>query len=425
VRAPPITRDVTRLQDLLATGAVRAHFQPIVDLATGAVVGHEALARGPEGSDLQSPDRLFAAARTEGLLGELDAACRRSALRDAASAGIARPSALFVNVEPACFDGPARDEASEATLIVEITERGLATRPAELLLAVERVRARGWGIAVDDVGADWRSLALMPLLRPDVVKLDRHVLARDAGEAADDVVRGACAYVRRHGALLLAEGIEDAPAADRARAFGARLGQGWLFGRPAPAPSPVPPPVAGQATVGIVQARRPLRPETPFEVLRRHGGPQGVATKTELLAASIELEHAALEARDPAVVFGCFQRADRFGARVAERYARLAEGAAFVGAFGVGLAPDPAPGVRGAALADGETLTGEWTVTVVGPDTARALIARDLGDRGPDADRRFEYALVDAEDLVLDAARALMLRVAADVPAARRATVRV
>jgi EAL domain-containing protein (putative c-di-GMP-specific phosphodiesterase class I) len=367
---------------------------------------------------------LFGAARDEGLLGELDVACRRAALRDAAAAGLRGPGALFVNVEPACFDGPARDEAAEATVIVEITERGLATRPAELLVAVERVRARGWGIAVDDVGADWRSLALLPFLRPDVVKLDRHVLDPGAGEAADGVVRGARAHVQRHGGLLLAEGIEDAGGAGRGRAFGARLGQGWLYGRPAPAPRPVDAPVAGQATVGIVQPRRPLVAETPFEVLRRHGGPRGVATKAQLFAASIELERTALEAPDPAVVFGCFQRADRFGAGVAERYARLAEGAAFVGAFGVGLAPAPAPGVRGAALADGEALAGEWTVTVVGPHGARALIARDLGDRGPDAERRFEYALVDDEMVVLDAARALMLRVAADVPTARGAAAR-
>jgi hypothetical protein len=257
-------------------------------------------------------------------------------------------------------------------------------------------------------------------LRPDVVKLDRGVLAEDAGETAAAVVRGARAYLRRHGGLLLAEGIEDEAGADRARSFGAQLGQGWHFGRPGPDPVSVSP-APGVAAVGVVQPRKPLRPDTPFAVLARSGRPVAVATKAELLSISHELEHAALTTRDPAVVFGCFQHADRFGARTAERYARLAEGAAFVGAFGVGLDADPAPGVRGAALQDGETLTGEWTVTVVGPYGARALIARDLGDsRARDGERRFAYAVVEDRELVLEAARALMLRVSAE-PARRRA----
>ncbi len=57
-----------------------------------------------------------------------------------------------------------------------MTERALANKPAELLRVVEDIRAQGWGIALDDVGADWRSLALMPFIRPDVIKLDMHLV---------------------------------------------------------------------------------------------------------------------------------------------------------------------------------------------------------------------------------------------------------
>ncbi|MEA2126379.1 MAG: hypothetical protein QOI80_3161, partial [Solirubrobacteraceae bacterium] len=91
-------------------------------------------------------------------------------------------------------------------------------------------------------------------------------------------------------------------------------------------------------------------------------------------------------------------------------------GAAFVGAFGVGLAPEPAPGVRGADLDEGEALRDEWCVIVVGPQSAIALIARDLGDTGPDMERRFEFALTDDREVVMPAARALLLRVAAQPP---------
>ena len=57
-------------------------------------------------------------------------------------------------------------------VVVEITERALASRPAELLRTAERIRELGWAIALDDVGAETASLAFMALLRPEVVKLD-------------------------------------------------------------------------------------------------------------------------------------------------------------------------------------------------------------------------------------------------------------
>ena len=73
-----------------------------------------------------------------------------------------------------------------------------------------------------------------------------------------------------------------------------------------------------------------------------------------------------------------------------------------------GVGQEPLPGVRGADLAPNDPLCGEWNVIVVGPHFAGALVARDLGDDGPDATRRFDYALTYDRDLALAAARALM-----------------
>jgi DICT domain-containing protein len=64
--------------------------------------------------------------------------------------------------------------------------------------------------------------------------------------------------------------------------------------------------------------------------------------------------------------------------------------------------------VRGAGLGLGDALRGEWNVIVVGPHHAAALVARDLGDTGPDRDRRFEFALTHDRGLVLEAARSLL-----------------
>ena len=162
---------------------VIAVFQPVVELRGLSVVGYEALARPSDGS---SPEELFAAARAEGRLGEVDRACRTAALDAAAAAGLGAPFALFLNADADAleFDTPELPHGS-ATLILEITERALTERPETVLRTLTRLRTRGWGVSLDDVGADSRSLATMPLVYPDVIKLDLRLLGeRDPGDLA-------------------------------------------------------------------------------------------------------------------------------------------------------------------------------------------------------------------------------------------------
>ena len=73
--------------------------------------------------------------------------------------------------------------------------------------------------------------------------------------------------------------------------------------------------------------------------------------------------------------------------------------------------------MRGAELCPDDPLRHEWDVVTVGPHHAAALLARDLGDCGPDGDRRFSYVLTHDRALVVQAARALLHRVVAAVPA--------
>lgn len=167
------------IAQVLLDREVRSVFQPIVDLGSGQVVGLEALARGPVGP-LESPTALFGAARQAGMLAELDSACRQAAFRGTGDRGLVAPFMLFVNVEPEVLDGaPLADLMALADaapghlrVMLEITERALAARPAELLRTVDRMRELGWRVALDDVGAEPASLAFMALLEPDVVKLD-------------------------------------------------------------------------------------------------------------------------------------------------------------------------------------------------------------------------------------------------------------
>jgi len=412
---------MTELQDVLAPGGgLRAAYQPIVELASGAVVGYEALARGPVGTDLERPDLLFAAATAAGRLTDLDWACRTVALTGAHEAGLAGPLALFVNVEPAALGTDAPEAFAEVAarigdrlpIVVEFTERALAADPARLLAAADQVRAQGWGVAVDDIGAERASLALMPFLAPDVLKLDLRLVQKRTTVEIAEVVTAVNAQAERTGALVLAEGIETPEHEQLARAMGARLAQGWLYGRPGPLPAG--PPAAGPQVVTLDASARWRRTETPFELVARSRAVQR-STKPLLVAMSKHLERQALALGGPAVVATSFQHARHFTAATSRRYAALGASAELVVALGEQMPAHPVPdvpGLIGVTLDSGDPVNDEWSIAVVGPHFAGALLARDLGDAGPESERRFDYVVTYDRELVLTAAGELLRRAA-------------
>ncbi|SNS51635.1 PAS domain S-box-containing protein/diguanylate cyclase (GGDEF) domain-containing protein [Geodermatophilus pulveris] len=295
-------------------------------------------------------------------------------------------------------------------VVLEITERALATRPAELLRTVERVRAVGWGVAVDDVGAEAMSLAFMPLLRPDVIKLDLRLVQERPGPVIAEIMNAVNAHAERTGAVVLAEGIEDEAHLATARALGATLGQGWFFGRPAADP------VEGAVTGALVLPSQ--LPQTldrdadvsPFSCLPIDV-PVRQAPKALLIELSKQLEREALRLGRTSVVAATFQEARHFTPATTLRYRDLVERTGFVCAIGEDLPVEPLPGLRGATLRADDPVRGEWDVTVLGPHFSAALLARDLGDDGPDAQRRFAYALTYDRDTVIRATVALLARV--------------
>jgi DICT domain-containing protein len=130
-----------------------------------------------------------------------------------------------------------------------------------------------------------------------------------------------------------------------------------------------------------------------------------------LLAMSHHLERHALGTDSTPVLLAAFEDAAHFTPGTATRYEALARRCAFVGALGAGMNTTTVSGVRGADLAADDRLAGEWVVAVVGPHFSGALIAKDLGDTGPDRERRFDVAITYDRDLVLDAARCLFDRI--------------
>jgi EAL domain-containing protein (putative c-di-GMP-specific phosphodiesterase class I) len=349
--------------EVLRNRLITPLFQPIVDLSTRVPVGVEALARGPAGAELEFPDRLFAAARADGLLPELDILCFERALECALTSS-APPPLLFVNAEPAVLDQPVSPRIIDMVAkglpfryILEYTERALPTSPGVLVHLAGLVQLFGHGIALDDVGVDPMSLAFLPVLEPEVIKLDMSLL-RDPQSAHTRAVRAVVgAEARRTGALVVAEGIETEDDLITARTLGAHWGQGWLFARPAPIDQ-----VAHRfepGAVGRLRAPRPgfHRPEgSPFEVAAGHG-PVVEGAEVAIAAGVARLRD--MVASDPNTVVVISSPA--------------------TGVPGVTASWDELIGRTRSAILLDEPVPGEFAVTVIGPGYGSALCADSTG----------------------------------------------
>jgi EAL domain-containing protein (putative c-di-GMP-specific phosphodiesterase class I) len=384
-------------------------FQPIVDLDSGATVAYEALSRGPVGTPFHNPTELFAHAHEVGQATELDLACWMSSVRTAAEQGFTAPNSLFLNVEPASLrradlvDVPP----SPAPAVIEVTERALMSDPAGLLFAVERARALGYRIALDDLGADPASLALLPLLKPDVIKLDMALLRERPDQDAARVMSAVGAHSERTGAVVLAEGIETEEQRISALALGATYGQGWLFGRPVAEVSDA----AGLAGIRFAteQMSSPTISRTPYEVVAPVRTPRP-GNRALLVQLSIFLESRARASGDSAVVLSTFQHHTNLTSATRRRYEALGKEAGLVTIYLAGEAGfDVGSRIRVAQIDSLDPLITEWDIVVLTADFSAVLAAREV-DGGSHEEGSYEFVLTHDRDLATVAALTLMNR---------------
>ena len=398
--------------EVIAAGRIRSVYQPVVDLETGAVLGYEALARGPEGTPFESPTELLRAARADGLIVELDWACRAAAIEGALAADLGSSLTLFVNVEPdtnpthppAALEALLAEARRRLRIIVEVTEGAVVDSPSALLATVDWSREQSWGVALDDLGADPGSMAVMPFLVPDVIKLDLSLVQRQGRSEVGRIVSAVLCQAEHTGAAILAEGVETEEHREAALAMGATLGQGWLFGRPGPLPADRPAP-----TEAIALVRQVAGPPdtTPFAVVRG-ARPLRRGNKQLLMSIAAHLEEQAMVWRETPVVLSCFEAAEPVDAEALRRYSELAASGAFVAVLGPDVGPEAerAEGVRVARFARTSPLADEWAVLLVGAHYNGALVARRLD--GVDC---YDFAVTHDRDLVVEAGRALLRHV--------------
>ncbi len=229
-------RDATRarIKGVLAGAGMEMHVQPIVDLRSGSLVGMEALARFGAPPP-QSPDAWFAEAASVGLGLELELAAVRQAFEKLP----ALPAGAFmtVNVSPQtlCSSALQRalDDVAAERVVLELTEHVSVEDYAELEQVRGTLRSRGVRIAIDDTGAGISSLQHVIRLHPDVIKLDRSMIANLDGDPVRRALTGALVELSAGlGAVIVAEGVETTAELAALRRLNVPYGQGYLLGRP-------------------------------------------------------------------------------------------------------------------------------------------------------------------------------------------------
>ena len=374
---------------------VRTLFQPIVEIETRTVVGFEALSRGPEDTALETPMAMLDAARSVGRLGELDWLCRVLAMEAASAADLPPGLSWFINVEPAgvseeCPDHllPAlRHARSDLRVVLEIVERDLNGHVTHLLHAADQARRDVWGVALDDVGSQKSSLALLPLLKPDVVKLDMSLVQGGPNRRAAAVTATVRAYAERTGAVVLAEGIETEEHERLARVYGATYAQGYLYGRPGVLPTHL---AAPRSVVPLQQHLDALDGATPFEVASRAARPER-ATKDLLLHLSHHLEDRCAQLSEPFVLLAAFEDVRFLSDRLRERYRSLSTHSALTVVQVPGAVPEQSPTFQLTSPLPGSRAAGQWVVLALSAGFAGAFVAQDCGDQGPDSRRRLDF----------------------------------
>jgi EAL domain-containing protein (putative c-di-GMP-specific phosphodiesterase class I) len=226
---------------LLTTRTLITAFQPIRDLGTGEIVGAEALTRFVS-SPFRSPDQWFDEADSIGRGLELEFL----ALETALLAALELPAQLYVgvNLSPAaCLDPRLNDIVRDSGLkpvriVVELTERSAVADYARLAAALAPLRSAGLRIAIDDVGAGFSSMRHILRLGPELIKLDRTIVA---GIDNNPNQRALCAamvsFSSQIGASLVVEGIETNSELATVTELGVNIGQGYLLGRPSVLPA--------------------------------------------------------------------------------------------------------------------------------------------------------------------------------------------
>ncbi|HEY7374647.1 MAG TPA: EAL domain-containing protein [Polyangia bacterium] len=211
-------------------------YQPIVSWSRRTTFAYEALVRNEEPT-LRSPPDLFEAAERLGRLQDLGRAVRDRVARTLDEQPMT--SLLFINLHAMELDDDSLISADAplsrhaARVVLEVTERAPLEKIRDVTARVAQLRALGYRIAVDDLGAGYAGLTSFAHLEPEVVKVDMSLIRGiDRSPMKQKLLRSIVTLCRELGIEIIAEGVETETERDALVSVGGDLCQGYLFARP-------------------------------------------------------------------------------------------------------------------------------------------------------------------------------------------------
>jgi EAL domain-containing protein (putative c-di-GMP-specific phosphodiesterase class I) len=219
-----------------AMSTARIAFQPIISWRRRKVMGYEALLRTQEPTLLR-PDHFIDAAGRLGRLHDLGRRARACTAREVESAP--PDVSIFVNVHASDLNDDELTLPSAALskiasrVTLEVTERTSLHDAGDLRGRLDALRALGFRLAVDDLGAGYAGLSSLALVDPEVVKIDMSLVRDvDKNAAKQEVIRSMAHLAKDLEMELIVEGVETATERDTLITLGCDLMQGFLFARP-------------------------------------------------------------------------------------------------------------------------------------------------------------------------------------------------
>lgn len=236
---------LSALKEILSDEKIVVHFQSILSAHNHSVIGFEGLVRGKlPGGGLIPPISLFNSAKKYGLTLELDRLCREKILANFSNIyHLNSRSLLFLNLETSFLSSEivgsgyflnqlTKHKVPPANIIIEIVESRTNDTDA-LIRFVNNYRDCGLNIALDDMGTGHSNFDRIPLLRPNIIKIDRSIINEiDTNYFKQEIFKSLTNLSRNIGALTLAEGVETQKEALLCIEYGADLLQGYYFSKP-------------------------------------------------------------------------------------------------------------------------------------------------------------------------------------------------
>lgn len=240
-----VSPQLEKIDQLIESGQLTSHFQPIIASETYSIYAFEALCRINGPNPFGTIEELFTQAMNLKYSLELDMKCRENAICLASEQNIQRLHAqLFINICPSSLLHPDHNTGSteyfaqkckleKSNIVLEITEQEAVSNYKLFEKAIHHYRDRGFKVAIDDFGSGYGGLKMLSIIEPDFVKIDRHFFKdRQKSHINYNLIDAISTACHRIGIDVIAEGIETEEDYLVCRELGINLMQGYYFAKP-------------------------------------------------------------------------------------------------------------------------------------------------------------------------------------------------